>query len=101
MTTLSNPPAAHHGNPTGPAITLSNDGSQWTGTFGIVVHTLIKDLLDDGEGFTATITTFGPLERTGTVQSIDEGGYITMGDPDSEDPYNVIPLEDVVRIDVH
>lgn len=85
---------------TRPAITLANDGSQRAGTFAAVVRTLITDILEDGEGLTASITTSDRVKHTGTVIAIDQGEHITLDSPDSESP-DIIPLEDVVRISVH
>lgn len=69
-----------------PAITLANDGSQRAGTFAAVVRTLITDILDDGEGLTASITTSDRVKHTGTVIAIDQGEHITPGQPRQREP---------------
>lgn len=90
------PAPAAPGNHGGPAITLSNDGSQWNGTYCLLVAALVTDLLSDGAPFDATITfedAYGDEDTVAGKVTAFENAHVVI---DGEH----VPHLDIVRIDV-
>lgn len=60
-------------------ITVESSGNGWMGTFGIVIRTLVDDILSDGKPFEARITY--ELEGTSTIVEVK---VISLAGPELE-----------------
>jgi hypothetical protein len=52
-----------------PALVMKTNGVEWNGSFGVALRALVKDVLSDGEPFTATIRHQGSSRTLSMLRS--------------------------------